>query len=57
MITSGLSADDRVVLTTNGKAVPGRKGRAQGNDDPRAAADSGTLDAPPPAPPAAAPTK
>ena len=29
VITEGLNADDRVVLTTNGQAVPGRQGRAQ----------------------------
>ena len=39
VIATGLTADDRVVLTTNGRAVPGRKGRAQGNYHRHAAGD------------------
>jgi RND family efflux transporter MFP subunit len=58
VITSGLSADDRVVLSTNGKAVPGGKVVPKETTFPVPPPTVAPSDAPPAAaPPAAAPTK
>jgi len=63
VIATGLTADDRVVLTTNGKAVPGGKvvpkettiATPPAAAIPAAATPAATPATPPAAPPAAAP--
>jgi membrane fusion protein, multidrug efflux system len=57
VISSGLKADDRVVLTTNGKAVPGGKVVPKATTIATPPASATPAAAPPAAAPPAAPTK